>query len=630
MARVFHIQSPIFRYSIAVLLAAAAQGAGILLNRGLGIFFILYVPFILVSAFLGGLGPGLLTTILCVIEVPYFGAPGAFATEDVHSWIRLAVLLFTGITAATLFEQLRQSRIAQEHLAGELQARQEMLESIIQYAPVGIALLRGADFRFEMVNPEYQAFAPEERMIGRSVREVWPEAADLVIPLLESVRGTQTVYHAGGMAIPRGRSAGQDSLERFFDFSYVPVRTPANDQVLVVSREVTAHKRAEQALRAAHQELAAIQANAPLLLLTVDENLHVKTANQLARSFTARDPEQLAGLGPGDVLGCARSLANPAGCGHGPECPTCAIRIAATECLREGKSREAFEAWTPLGRNGKTQRRCLLVSTTPMEFGGRRALICAQDITASKLAEEELRRNAAALRVANEDLRQFAYAVTHDLQEPLRNINTSLHLIDALRKSRPDPETGALITQTMEDCHRLHKMLTDLYEYTRIGAEEKPGAGAARTDPQAALGEALANLREAVSASGADVISGAMPMVAARQVHVVQLFQNLIGNALKFRDPQRDPRIGIAAVPATGEAGFVQFTVADNGIGFDPGSASAIFDIFKRLHTSDEYPGRGMGLAIAARIVASYGGRIWAEGMPGSGATFRFTLPSFG
>ena len=143
-------------------------------------------------------------------------------------------------------------------------------------------------------------------------------------------------------------------------------------------------------------------------------------------------------------------------------------------------------------------------------------------------------------------------------------------------------------------------------------------------DPEPAVRRVLDNLRESLSASGAEVVIGALPKVAVREVHLIQLFQNLIGNALKFRHPDRIPRVEISAAR---DQGFHVFSVADNGIGFDPRHATKIFDIFRRLHSAEEYPGSGMGLAICARIVSSHGGRIWTEASPGMGATFRFSLP---
>jgi len=282
------------RYGAAVLLAAAAQAARIPLHPPTLIPSISYVPFMLIGAYLGGLGPGLLTAFLCTLESLCFAtAPaGLLKAPDAQQWERLVGLLFTGVVASALFGRLKKAQtaaVAGEHersgMAREIEMRQRMLESVIEHSPVSIALLRGDDFRFEMVNPAYQALAPGERMAGRTVTEVWPEAAPIILPLLETVRQTQRPYRATKLAVRLHRGPGQPADERYFDFTYVPlpawgaaVRGVDRGQVLVVAIEVTDHQRAAADLRRTLEELESALAEKTVLL----QEVHHRVKNNLA------------------------------------------------------------------------------------------------------------------------------------------------------------------------------------------------------------------------------------------------------------------------------------------------------------------------------------------------------------
>lgn len=281
-------------YGVAVLLSVVAQLARLPLHSQTLIPYITYVPFILLSAFQGGLGPGVLTTILCTLESLYFATEpvGSFQVRDPQQWLGLGALALTGLVASAMFERLRQARQAtaagdraRSEMALELEARQRMLESVIEQSPVSIALLRGRDFRFEMVNPAYQALAPGEPMVGRTVGEVWPEAAPVVLPLLEEVRDRQTVYHADGLAVPLHRGPGLPPEERYFDFTYVPLPSAAPaapeheaGQVLVVAIEVTEHQRAQKALQRTLGELESALGEKTVLL----QEVHHRVKNNLA------------------------------------------------------------------------------------------------------------------------------------------------------------------------------------------------------------------------------------------------------------------------------------------------------------------------------------------------------------
>ncbi|MBZ5622267.1 MAG: PAS domain-containing protein [Acidobacteriia bacterium] len=402
--------SPLLRYAAGVLLAVAAQLARLPLPSPTSIPYITHVPFILLSAALGGLGPGLLATGLCTLESLYFATEpiGAFAAGHPAHWLGLGTLALTGVVTSVLFERLNRARreavaVAETRtqLAREVETRQRMLEAMIQNSTAAMALLRGPDFRFETINPAYQALAPGEPMTGRTVAEVWPEAAPIVVPLLEAVRHTATAYHATALAVPLHRGPGSAVEERHFDFSYVPLvgfGAAGDPGVLVAAIEVTKYKRSEESLLAAYSELAAIYANAPMVLLVVDGELRVEKVNDLAARFAGREMASMLGLPAGGAIGCLNALADPKGCGHGASCRQCPTRVAVLDTLGSGASHASIEAWLPLSVGGLERRRCLLVSTAAIQFDHtKKVLVCAQDITELKVAQRELQQQHQVL-----------------------------------------------------------------------------------------------------------------------------------------------------------------------------------------------------------------------------------------
>jgi PAS domain S-box-containing protein len=247
--------------------------------------------------------------------------------------------------------------------------------------------------------------------------------------------------------------------------------------------------------------------------------------------------------------------------------------------------------------------------------GGVRWFGTFTDINQQKITQRKLHR-------VNDELLQFAYAAAHDMQEPLRNIILRLSIFRQERGNQFDPAAAKWVSESVVDAQRMHTMVKDLLAFSSAldGAEEVEGI----VDATDSLREALANLGTNILEKQAEIRFDFLPSVRVQRFHLTQLFQNLVGNALKYGKQDVAPVVQICA-ESTGDEWV--FSVIDNGIGFNPAYAERIFGVFKRLHHHGEYPGTGIGLAICARIVAHYGGRIWAEGEPGKGATFRFALP---
>lgn len=240
----------------------------------------------------------------------------------------------------------------------------------------------------------------------------------------------------------------------------------------------------------------------------------------------------------------------------------------------------------------------------------------------SKRAQDALRRSNEELKRANEDLNQFAYSASHDLQEPLRVVSIYSQLLKKRYQKQLD-ETGIrYLDFAVGGAQRMEALVRDLLAYTQSApVDDEP---VVPSDANAVLQRVLMNFQTILQESAAVVIYGNLPTVAVKEVHLLQLLQNLIGNALKYRGVQ-PPRIVISAVP---QEGSWLFSIQDNGIGIDPAYKEQIFGLFKRLHTAADYSGTGIGLAICQKIVQRYGTRIWVESEPGRGSTFFFTLPA--
>jgi PAS domain S-box-containing protein len=240
----------------------------------------------------------------------------------------------------------------------------------------------------------------------------------------------------------------------------------------------------------------------------------------------------------------------------------------------------------------------------------------------SQCSQDALRSSNEELKRANADLDQFAHSASHDLQEPLRTVSVYSQLLRRKFENNLDPEAEQYIRYVVKGAARMEALVRDLLAYTQTSSPSDQPVPV--VDASTALDGALSNLRAAIENSEACVTHGTLPKVRIPQVHLTQLFQNLIGNAIKYRREQ-PLRIKIGAEPR--EQGWL-FSVEDNGIGIEEKYREHIFGIFKRLHTADEYSGTGIGLAICQRIVERAGGRIWVESQPGQGSTFLFTLPS--
>jgi PAS domain S-box-containing protein len=244
-----------------------------------------------------------------------------------------------------------------------------------------------------------------------------------------------------------------------------------------------------------------------------------------------------------------------------------------------------------------------------------------RDITDRKKAEEDLKCLADELKRSNNDLQQFAYIAAHDLQAPLHAVDGYMRLIAGRYKDKLDEKGKEFVEHAIETVKDMSTLIRDLLEYSKVGSKDlhlKP------VDCSSVLDKAISSLRKAIEENKVVITHDKLPTFVADPSQISRLFQNLVGNALKYRSNET-PIIRISAQRMEKEW---LFSVSDNGIGIAPDQTERIFKVFTRLHSKGEYPGTGIGLAICKRIVERHGGRIWVESELGKGSTFFFTLPA--
>jgi light-regulated signal transduction histidine kinase (bacteriophytochrome) len=236
------------------------------------------------------------------------------------------------------------------------------------------------------------------------------------------------------------------------------------------------------------------------------------------------------------------------------------------------------------------------------------------------MMEDELQETLIKLKRSNSELEQFAYVASHDLQEPLRIISSFLQLLQMRYSGQLDSDADEFINFAVEGAKRMQNLIQDLLAYSRVTTK---GNEFKDIKMEEALEQALVNLKMSIEENNANITHDPLPIITADYSQMIQLLQNLIGNSIKYRS-DKIPEIHISAQEKDND--WI-FSVEDNGIGIDPQYSDQVFQIFKRLHTNEEYKGTGIGLAITKRIIERHSGRIWVESELGKGSKFYFTIP---
>ncbi len=383
--------------------------------------------------------------------------------------------------------------------------------------------------------------------------------------------------------------------------------------------DTTAHKQAEQERERLLQENARILAEMKAIFASIPDAIYVGDENGI-RECNARALEML-GFDTGADLD--RSVAVLAREIQTRDARTGQVLTAEMQPFTRALKGEAVTAEVSTRRVDTNEEVIVRCAAAPVRLDGEviAAVAINTDITAQKAAERRQEQLLAALRRSNEQLTQFAYVVSHDLQAPLRSIRSFTQLLDRRYKGQLDTAADEFIASIVDGATRMEQLIRALLQYAQAGDRNAPRAPVRLAG---ILDGVLMNLHDILRETGGTVIAESeLPTVQGDWFQLLQLFQNLVANALKYRRPGVPPQVRVSAER---RAGTWRIAVADNGIGIAPADFEQIFEPLKRLH-GREIPGTGIGLSICKKIVDSLGGRLWVESEPGSGATFFFTLP---
>ncbi|CAM3166372.1 PAS domain-containing protein [Corallococcus sp. ZKHCc1 1396] len=544
---------------------------------------------------------------------------GDFDAEDEMVAVQLAQMASVALENARLYETA--------------QAERRNLFAVLKQLPAAITVLRGPDLVFEMANDLRLKLTGSRPLMGLPVRVALPELKDQgQIEQLETVYRTGETYQGREIPLRLGRDQGEDAPEGFFNLTFQPLRDAEGrvDGIVSVSWEVTeqvvARRRIEALaaeLKDREQQFRTLADSIPQLSWMTEPDGSIFWYNQRWYDYTGTSLEQMAGWGWKSV--------------HDPDDVD---RVVAhyQEAMREGR---LWEDQFRLRRADGTYRWFLSRAMPVRDAEGRivRWFGTNTDIDderkaveALKLAEEEIRRlntglekrvreRTAQLQEANKELESFSYSVSHDLRAPLRHITGFAQLLERRAAAKLDDVSRGYLTTIAGAAKQGGTLVDDLLAFSRMGRAEM------RRTP-VDLGQLVTEARKDLlpEESGRQVgwQVSELPTVEGDPALLRQVIHNLLANALKYTRPKPEALIEVGAREAEGEA---VVWVRDNGVGFEMQYVDKLFGVFQRLHTAEEFEGTGIGLANVRRIVSRHGGRTWAEGAVGQGATFTFTLP---
>jgi PAS domain S-box-containing protein len=480
-----------------------------------------------------------------------------------------------------------------------------LLEAVLESGPMALVMV-DAGGRIVLVNRE------TERMFGYARDELLGASIDMLVP--ETFRQGHPALRAGFLQAPTDRPMGagrelnaqrRDGSQFPVEIALKPIRHGDVLYVLGVVVDISGRRRLERRFE------QAVQA-APNAMLMADASGRIVLANREAERLFGYGADELIGMAVDALVPSRFAAAHPrmrdGYVGH-PE----ARRMGEGRDLF-GRRRDGSELPIEIGLNPIATDDGLFVLAAIVDISER-----LESQRALRLRAEELERANRALEQSNMELQQFAYVASHDLQTPLRAISGFVELLERRAGAALDESSRDLIRRAADGANRMNALIRDLLEYARVDSRARPFGP---IDLGTVVADALVLLDASIADSGATVEYAALPTVVGDRAQLVQLMQNLIGNAVKYHG-DRAPRIVVNARPF---AEGWEISVEDNGIGIAPEHREKVFEVFRRLHATKDYPGTGIGLAICRRVVHRHNGEIRISDAPGGGAVFTFTL----
>ena len=678
------------QYLAAAVIVAVAVVLQVRLQEAFGPLptFVMLYPAVLLAASIGGGGPGILATVLAALAADYWFIPpyGSFSIDAPRDVLALGIFTAAGLFLSILAERLRRARwaeatsaaqerqlhelsrlneeltqqaeelsqqaeeLAQQNeelqtqseeihgLSTELQHRENLLQELLEAARLSATeqtvvqdICAAAKQMFGAAAAAVMVFEQEgDRLLVRGQAGLGPEAAkvqsytitcfaELVIAENKTAALADTALRPDVSVVqPPGEEAfravlaaplhtGRRPFGAVGIYSHQPQEWTVDHFRLAEwlagrCANILETLRIQDSLA----RLAAIVESSDDAILSTDLSGIIQTWNEGADRLFGYRAEEIIGqpvtrLLPPERVDEETLIVERVGAGQ---------RVEHLETLRMTKDGEMID---------------VSVTVSPVKDRDGRitgASKILRDITQRKRAEEALRQTAEDLVRSNKDLEQFAYVASHDLREPLRMVTGFMSLLKDHCQGKLDAKADQYIGFATEGASRMQTLIDDLLAYSRTGRSE----ASEPTDLEGVLDSVLQTLAARIEESAATITRDPLPAIAANRLELTLVFQNLVANALTFRGEHK-PEIHVAAQR---QANAWLLTVRDNGIGIDPQFAERIFLIFQRLHTREQYPGTGIGLAICKKVVERHGGRIWVESQPGKGSTFCFTIPDPG
>jgi PAS domain S-box-containing protein len=486
-----------------------------------------------------------------------------------------------------------------------LRQSEELYATMANSSQVGIYIVQ--DGKFVFVNPQFQkdtGFSADELVGTDSLGIVHPDDR-------ETVRENAAKMLKGELNSPyEYRAINRSGRTRVVVERVASIRYEGKLASMGCYMDITERKRMEESLRQSEERFRSVLDNS----LDMIYSLNLQTDRY---EYVSPASERILGYSPEEVI--RRSLEKSRATIHPEDVQMLdenVIKLIASKGANASRIRYRVKH-KELGYRWMSDSRSVIYDeeNAPLSIVGS-----MRDITERKDTEEKLNQLMAELARSNTELERFAYVASHDLQEPLRMVASYTQLLARRYRGKLDADADEFIGYAVDGATRMQQLINALLDYSRVGTRGKPFKA---TDCEAVFSNAVANLNAAIKETDAVVEHDPLPTVVADAIQMVQLFQNLIGNAVKFHS-EKKPEVHIGAERNGTE--WI-FSVRDNGIGIDPQYFDRIFVIFHRLHSRGEYPGTGIGLAICKKIIERHKGRIWVESQPGKGATFYFTIP---
>jgi PAS domain S-box-containing protein len=511
-----------------------------------------------------------------------------------------------GILVTAAIRDISVRREAEKHLA----LMEGRYRGLLEAAPDAMVVVNPhGDIVLLNVQAEQQFGYRRDELVGQKVKNIIPDgfAERLVADGLRSAEDALAQQIGTGIELIALRKNGTKFP---IEIMLSPLDSAEGILVTAAIRDISVRKEAEKHLARMEGRYRGLLEAAPDAMVVVNQQGDIVLLNVQA--------ENQFGYHRNELLGQPMKNIIPAGF---------AERLIA-DALRSTEDALAQQIGTGIeitGRRKDGTEFPIEIMLSPLESAeGVLVTAAIRDITTRKVAEAHLLYKVEELNRSNEELGQFAYIASHDLQEPLRMVASYTQLLARRYKGRLDSDADEFITFAVDGANRMQRLIQDLLAYSRVGTK---GKDLLETSSEEALQRAILNLRGAIADSGAMLTHDPLPAVLADETQLVQLFQNLIGNAIKYQNPGV-PRIHISAVKNGG--GKWTFSVRDNGLGIDPQYFERIFVMFQRLHKREEFAGTGIGLAICKKIVERHGGEISVQSQPGKGSTFSFALAGSG